>query len=84
MWKKLSLALVFAYAMNSGLAVADSFDSLNAILDAGRQFSDHKNDRKMRKKEEKRREQRKQYRRDKRDKRCDQHDHSRDHHNRHR
>lgn len=84
MWKKLSLALVFAYAMNSGLAVADSFDSLNSILEVSRQFSDHKHDKKMRKKEEKRREQREERRRDKRDYHRDRHDDSRDHHNRHR
>ena len=81
MWKKFTLALLFCFAMRGGMAVAESFDSLDAIINVDKQIRDYKHDKKMRKKEEKRRERREQRRRDRHD---DRRDHSRDHHNRHR
>ena len=81
MWKKFTLALLFCFAMRGGMAVAESFDSLDAIINVEKQIRDYKHDKKMRKKEEKRREHREQRRRDRHD---DRRDHSRGHHNRHR
>ena len=81
MWKKFTLALLFCFAMRGGMAVAESFDSLDAIINVDKQIRDYKHDKKMRKKEEKRRERREQRRRDRHD---DRRDCSRDHHNRHR
>lgn len=81
MWKKVSLVLLFGFAMNEGMALAESFDSLDAIINVDKQIRDYKHDKKMRKKEEKRRERREQRRRDRHD---DRRDHSRGHHNRHR
>lgn len=81
MWKKFTLALLFCFAMRGGMAVAESFDSLDAIINVDKQIRDYKHDKKMRKKEEKRREQREQRRRDRHD---DRRDCSRGHHNRHR
>lgn len=81
MWKKFTLALLFCFAMRGGMAVAESFDSLDAIINVDKQIRDYKHDKKMRKKEEKRRERREQRRRDRHDDRRDCH---RDHHNRHR
>lgn len=81
MWKKITLALLFCFAMRGGIAVAESFDSLDAILNVDKQIQDHKHDKKMRKKAEKRRERREDRRRDRHD---DRRDYNRDHHNRHR
>ncbi len=81
MWKKITLALLFCFAMRSGIAVAESFDSLDAILNVDKQIQDHKHDKKMRKKAEKRRDRREDRRRDRHD---DRRDYNRDHHNRHR
>lgn len=81
MWKKFTLALLFCFAMRGGMAVAESFDSLDAIINVDKQIRDYKHDKKMRKKEEKRRERREQRRRDRHD---DRRDCSRDHHNKHR
>lgn len=67
--------------MRGGMAVAESFDSLDAIINVDKQIRDYKHDKKMRKKAEKRREQREQRRRDRHD---DRRDCSRGHHNRHR
>ena len=79
MWKKFTLALLFCFAMRGGMAVAESFDSLDAIINVDKQIRDYKHDKKMRKKEEKRREQREQRRRDRHD---DRRDHCRDHRHR--
>ncbi len=79
MWKKFTLALLFCFAMRGGMAVAESFDSLDAIINVDKQIRDYKHDKKMRKKEEKRRERREQRRRD-RD--GDRRDHCRDHRHR--
>lgn len=81
MWKKITLALLFCFAIQGGMAVAESFDSLDAIINADKQIRDYKHDKKMRKKAEKRRERREQRRRNRHDNRRD---YSRDHHNRHR
>ena len=81
MWKKFTLALLFCFAMRGGMAVAESFDSLDAIINVDKQIRDYKHDKKMRKKEEKSRDRREQRRRDRHDDRRDCH---RDHHNRHR
>lgn len=81
MWKKITLALLFCFAMRGGIAVAESFDSLDAILNVDKQIQDHKHDKKMRKKAEKRRDRREDRRRDRHD---DRRDYNRDHHNRHR
>ncbi len=67
--------------MRGGMAVAESFDSLDAIINVDKQIRDYKHDKKMRKKEEERRERREQRRRDRHD---DRRDCSRGHHNRHR
>lgn len=67
MWKKITLALLFCFAMRGGIAVAESFDSLDAILNVDKQIQDHKHDKKMRKKAEKRRDRREDRRRDRHD-----------------
>ena len=51
MWKKFTLALLFCFAMRGGMAVAESFDSLDAIINVDKQIRDYKHDKKMRKKE---------------------------------
>lgn len=77
MWKKFTLFVLFACAMKGGMALAENFESLDAIINVDKQIRDYKHDKKMQKKAEKRREREKKQRHHHRDK------HRRNHHDEH-
>lgn len=63
MKKKLSLILIYILSATGGIAVAESFESLDAILNTARDVSDARNGRKI---EERRENQRREYQQKKR------------------
>lgn len=64
MKKKFSLILIYILSATGGIAVAESFESLDAILNTARDVSNARHDRKM---EQRRENRRREYRRDKRE-----------------
>ena len=84
MWKKFTLFVLFACAMKGGMALAENFESLDAIINVDKQIRDYKHDKKMQKKDEKRRERDRERRHHQRDSRGKHRGNEYDYHGRHR
>ena len=79
MKKKFSLILIYILSATGGIAVAESFESLDAILNTARDVSNARHDRKM---EQRRKNRREEYRRDNRNREKQQRDCEHKHHSR--
>lgn len=70
--------------MKGGMALAENFESLDAIINVDKQIRDYKHDKKMQKKAEKRRERDRERRHHQRDSRGKHRGNEYDYHGRHR